>query len=256
MVLAVKELMFGHQGRPKTAKDRLVFALDVDSLDEAERLVDLLVDDVGMFKVGPRLFTSAGTAVTEMILAAGSRLFLDLKFHDIPATVAGAAWEAARQRASLFTVHALGGRTMIQEAVRALAQMTVIPGHPLPMCLAVTILTSHDQNEFSELGFVGTLEDQVVRLAHMAVASGAGGIVASGHEIRRLKQVLPEGIVFVTPGIRSPDDASQDQSRVMTPQEAIAAGATYLVAGRPIRLAENPREVAKRFVEAIDAASA
>lgn len=236
---------------PKEPKDRLVFALDVDHIDEAERLVKLLAPHVGMFKVGPRLFTSAGPLVLDLINGMGSSVFLDLKFHDIPATVAGAAREVARQRVRLFTVHALGGGRMVQGVLREISRMTLIPGAPPPICLAVTILTSHSQEEVDELGFDAPIVEVAKRLATTAVENGAQGIVASGHELAQLKPVLPEGTIFVTPGIRSADDDVQDQTRVMTAEKAIAAGATYLVVGRPIRQAKDPVAAAQRFVDDI-----
>lgn len=237
--------------RPKTPRDRLIFALDVDHIDEAERLVHLLAPHVGMFKVGPRLFTGSGSLVIDLINGIGSSVFLDLKFHDIPETVSGAAREMARQRVRMFTVHALGGANMIKRAVGELAHMTLIPGVPLPLCLAVTILTSHAQSDLDAIGFNLPVVDVAARLAKLAVQNGAAGVVASGHEIEALKRVLPEETIYVTPGIRGQDDAIGDQARVMTAQEAIRAGATYVVVGRPIRNAKDPVDAAKRLVDEI-----
>jgi orotidine-5'-phosphate decarboxylase len=237
---------------PKEPKDRLIFALDVDHIDEAEHLVRLLAPHVGMFKVGPRLFTSAGSLIFDLIHGMGSTVFLDLKFHDIPAQIAGAAREVARQRARMFTVHALGGPRMIQAAASELAQMTLIPGSPPPTILAVTILTSHSEEEIQRLGFTGGVAEQVKRLAKIAVESGARGIVASGHEIAALRAHLPERTVFVIPGIRGPNEPVQDQARVMSAKEAVQAGATYVVVGRPIRMASDPVAVAKSIVAEIE----
>jgi orotidine-5'-phosphate decarboxylase len=236
---------------PIAAKDRLIFALDFDQIDEAEGFVQRLAPHVGMFKVGPRLFTCFGLEIIDRIHERGSKLFLDLKLHDIPETVSGAAREIARLRASMFTVHALGGREMIRRSVDELVGMTLIPGNPLPMCLAVTILTSHSQKDLEELGFTGPIAEHAVRLAKLAMDAGAGGIVASGHELEALRPALPAGTAFVVPGIRSQSDPLQDQTRVMTAYDAIRAGATHLVVGRPIRMAANPEEAAKRIVDEI-----
>lgn len=240
-----------HHLLPKTPRDRLVFALDVDHIDEAERLVRLLAPHVGMFKVGPRLFTNAGSLVLDLINGMGSSVFLDLKFHDIPASVAGAAREVARQRVRMFTVHALGGSRMLQAVLRELSNMTLIPGAPPPIVLGVTVLTSHAQDEVDQLGFTEPIVSLATRLARMAVASGAQGIVASGHELVELVPALPAGTIFVTPGIRSPEDDVGDQSRVMTARDAVEAGATYVVVGRPIRQAKDPVAAAQRFVDDI-----
>ncbi len=240
--------------KPSSPKDRLIFALDVESVGEAERLVNKLAPYVGMFKVGPRIFTRAGSLVFDLIHGMGSSVFLDLKFHDIPATVGGAVREVVRQRARMFTVHALGGARMLQSALEVLHTGTLIPGVPAPLCLAVTILTSHASHDLEELGVSLPIEELVPRLARVAVENGAGGIVSSGHELRRLREILPDHTVFVTPGIRGPSDEALDQTRVMTPRAAVEAGASYLVVGRPIRLAKDPVEAAKRILEDIDRA--
>lgn len=234
----------------------MIFALDVDHLDDAERLVKLLAPHVGMFKVGPRLFTAHGPVVIDLINGIGSRLFLDLKFHDIPETVSAATREIARHRARMFTVHAMGGARMVKSAVDALGKMTLIPGLPLPLCLGVTILTSHTEADLGAIGFSGSLTEQAKRLALLAVNNGAGGVVASGHELATLRSVLPAGTIFVTPSIRGPGDPAGDQARVMTAKEAIEAGATYLVVGRPIRQASDPAAAAQRIVEEIESATA
>lgn len=240
---------------PKEPKDRLIFALDVDHIDEAERLVKLLCPHVGMFKVGPRLFTNAGSLVLDLINGMGSSVFLDLKFHDIPASVAGAAREVARQRVRMFTVHGLGGARMIEAVQRELSAMTLIPGAPPPIVLGVTVLTSHAPEEVAALGFSEPISVIARRLAKLAVDNGAQGIVASGHELAELRPALPEGTIFVTPGIRGPDDDVGDQTRVMTARRAVEAGATFLVVGRPIRQAKDPVAAAQRFVDDIAQAS-
>ena len=239
---------------PREPKDRLIFALDVDTIEEAERLVKALAPYVGVFKVGPRLFTSAGPLILDLVHGMGGELFLDLKFHDIPATVAATARQVARRRVKMFTVHALGGRAMFDAIGRELSAMTLIPGSPPPMILGVTVLTSHSQEELSELGFGRPLAETSLHLAKLATELGAGGIVASGHELAALRPNLPQGTVFVCPGIRGPDDAVGDQVRVMTAREAVMAGATYVVVGRPIRLSDAPADAAQRFVDDIASA--
>lgn len=238
-------------GLPETPRDRLIFALDVDHLDEAERLVKQLAPHVGMFKIGPRLFTSAGSLVVDLVHGMGSSLFFDFKFHDIPDQIAGAAREVARQRARLFTVHALGGAKMIEAVTRGLRSMTVIPGAYPPVCLAVTILTSHTQEEVEGLGLSGSVVENAQRLAQLAVGAGAGGVVCSGQELVTLKPVLPESTVFVVPGIRSAEDDIGDQVRVMTARKAVELGATWVVVGRPIRDAKDPVAAARRIVDDI-----
>lgn len=241
---------------PKTPKDRLIFALDVDHIDEATQLIEQLAGSVGMFKIGPRLFTSVGQAVIDLVHEAGSSVFLDLKLHDIPASVAAAAAEIARQRIRMFTVHSMGGARMIRQLSSEISQMTLIPGATPPICLGVTVLTSHSQDEIDAIGFHEPIVDLAERLAKLAVENGAQGVVASGHELARLKEALPAGTVFVTPGIRGAGDAIGDQTRVMTAGEAIAAGASYLVVGRPIRQAADPVAAAERIVEEIAQAEA
>lgn len=239
--------------RPQTPKDRLIFALDVDHYDDAERLVKLLAPEVGMFKVGPRLFAAAGAQVLNLIHHHGKEVFLDLKLHDIPESVAGAVREIARQRVALFTVHALGGPKMIQALLAELSQMTLIPGVLPPTCLAVTVLTSHAEAELPALGFKEPLVELVRRLGKLALDAGAGGLVASGHELAALRPLSPEA-VFVVPGIRGPGDAIGDQSRVMGPRQAVEAGATWVVVGRPIRNAKDPVEAARKVVAELEAA--
>ena len=229
----------------------MIFALDVDHLNEAERLVKLLARRVGLFKIGPRLFTGSGSLVVDLVHGMGSSVFLDLKFHDIPATVASAAREVARQRVKMFTVHALGGPTMIKAVLDELSRTTLIPGAPPPQVLAVTVLTSHTQEEWGALGFERPIAEMARQLARTACAAGAQGIVASGHELFALQDVVPEGTIFVTPGIRGPEDAREDQSRVMTARQAVEAGATYVVVGRPIRLSSDPVGAVERIVEDI-----
>lgn len=236
---------------PREPKDRLIFALDVDHINEAERLVKLLAPHVGLFKIGPRLFTASGSLVVDLVHGMGSNVFLDLKFHDIPATVAAAAREVARQRVKMFTVHALGGPVMISAVVDELSRMTLIPGASPPLVLAVTVLTSHTQADVETIGFTQPIPSLAQRLAQTACACGVHGIVASGHELSVLRDVVPADTIFVTPGIRAVDEARGDQCRVMTARRAVEAGATYVVVGRPIRRSVDPVGAVGRLVDDI-----
>lgn len=239
---------------PATPRDRLIVALDVEDLDSAERLVRQLAPHVGTFKVGPVLFTAVGPLVIDLIHGMGASVFLDLKFHDIPATVAGAAKEASRRRVKMFTVHALGGGKMISQASNELLKTTVVPGLSRTIILGVTVLTSHEEGDLDEIGLEGPISDLSTRLAKMAIEAGALGVVASAHELKRLRAELPPWTTFVIPGIRGAGDPKNDQARVMSAREAIEAGATYLVVGRPIKNAPEPVDAAKRFLDEIAAA--
>lgn len=234
-----------------TPRERLIFALDVDELDAARGLVKALAPSVATFKIGPVLFTRHGPEVVDLVHDHGGSVFLDLKFHDIPETVAGATREATRLGVRMLTVHALGGRSMISRAAAELSRLTIVPGVPRPMVLAVTILTSHDEDDLAAVGLPGPIAERGLALAQLALASGAHGLVASARELPTLRAALPPHTVFVCPGIRGPEDARGDQARVMGPREAIAAGATYLVVGRPIRDAAVPADAAQRFLDAI-----
>lgn len=239
---------------PASARDRLIFALDVEDLDTAERLVRQLAAHVGTFKIGPTLFTAVGPLVIDLVHGMGASVFLDLKFHDIPETVAAAAREVSRRRVKMFTVHALGGPAMITRATNELLRTTIVPGVPRPLCLAVTVLTSHDEADLASVGLTGPIPELGVSLAKMAIDSGAFGVVASARELERLRGALPEWTTFVTPGIRGAQDPKNDQARVMSAREAIEAGATYLVVGRPIRNAPDPVDAAKRILDEISSA--
>jgi orotidine-5'-phosphate decarboxylase len=230
-----------------TPAARLLVALDTSDQAVAERLMGQLAPHVGGFKIGPTLFTAAGPSVVGKALATGARVFLDLKFHDIPHTVAGAVAAAAQLGVHLLTVHTLGGRAMLQAALTPLA--TLGQNSARPTILGVTLLTSADQVMLEEVGLAGTPEQVVLRLAHLAVDCGLGGVVCSPQEVAAVRRVVPEKFVIVTPGIRPAGSAPDDQRRVWTPQAALAAGATYLVVGRPITAAADPVVAAQRLVE-------
>jgi orotidine-5'-phosphate decarboxylase len=215
-------------------------ALDMDEDDEAVRLAGEIGQDVAALKVGSQLFTRYGPDLVRRITGSGGRVFLDLKYHDIPNTVAKAVRGAVEMGVSWFTVHASGGREMIQAARGAAADSKV---------LAVTVLTSLDKEAMGQVGWDGEVSDQVIRLATMAREAGADGIVCSALEVRSLRNVLDDGCVLVTPGIRPVGASTDDQARVATPAIAVADGADYLVVGRPIVKAPDPKAAVRLILE-------
>ena len=228
-----------------TPRERLIVALDVPQAEAARELVDRLKGRVGLFKVGSQAFTAAGPELVREIVARGERVFLDLKFHDIPNTVAGAVASAAALGVSLATVHGLGGRAMLEAAAGALPAM----GTKL---LAITILTSHDEGTLGEIGVGGRVADSVKRLALLASDAGMDGVVASPHEVAMIREACGPGFLIVTPGIRPAGAATGDQARAATPAAAIAAGADYLVVGRPITEAKDPAAAADAIVREME----
>lgn len=227
--------------------DRLIVALDVDTQAEARSLADRLRGSVGGFKIGSRLFTSHGPSTVEELAARGDRVFLDLKFHDIPHTVAGAVAAATRLGVWMVNVHASGGGAMMRAAREAADGEAARLGRPSPLVIAVTILTSLDQAALDEVGVRPGMVEQVERLAALAQAAGLDGVVASPLEIAAIRARCGKGFTIVTPGIRGASDAKGDQSRTMSASEALAAGASYLVVGRPITGADDPRAAAERI---------
>jgi orotidine-5'-phosphate decarboxylase len=232
-------------------RDKIIFALDVEHFTEAQRWVKLLKDHVGVFKVGKQLFTHAGPKVIHMILQKGQRVFLDLKYHDIPNTVAKAGEEATKLNVSMFNLHALGGFEMMKKTVDASGIAAKSLGIPKPLILAVTILTSMDENALREVGVHGSLLEEVGRLASLAFKAGVDGVIASPQEIGIIREKCGEKFLIVTPGIRAPSDKKDDQKRTLTPKEAISAGANYLVIGRPIKEAKDPLEAVQKIIEDI-----
>ena len=235
----------------KNPKDKIIFALDVEHFTEAQRWVKLLKDHVGIFKVGKQLFTHAGPKVIDMIRGKGQKVFLDLKFHDIPNTVARAGEEATKLNVTMFNLHALGGFEMMRKTVEASRATAKGLGIPKPLVLAVTILTSMDEDSLKEVGVQGPLLEEVGRLAHLSSKAGVDGVVASPQEIGIIRQRCGEDFLIVTPGIRLPSEKKDDQKRTMSPKEAIKAGANYLVIGRPIKEAKDPLEAVQRIIEDI-----
>jgi orotidine-5'-phosphate decarboxylase len=237
------------------AKDKLIVALDVDHASRALELHELLRDSVATFKIGMQLFTAAGPEMVRQIISRGSRIFLDLKFHDIPNTVAMAAIEATRLGVSMFNVHASGGREMMQRAADAVAEVAAREGLTKPLVLGVTLLTSADQETLQQLGIAGEPSQVVRRLATLARSSNLDGVVASAHEIEIIReQVQDPNFKIVCPGMRSATDAAHDQRRTKSAGEAISAGADYVVVGRPILNAEDPAKAARAFCDEIDGA--
>jgi orotidine-5'-phosphate decarboxylase len=228
--------------------EKLIIALDVESASEAREWFNRLRGRVGMFKVGSQLFTAAGPAIVREIVAAGGRVFLDLKFHDIPNTVAAACREAVRLGVTLCNVHAAGGSEMLRRAAEAGAETATREGLPRPKLLAVTVLTSTDAEMLAEIGVSESLEAQVTRLARLANNCGLDGVVASPHEIAPVRAAVERrDFLIVTPGVRPRGVGHDDQKRVLTPAEAVRAGADYLVIGRAILNASDPL----RAIEAI-----
>ena len=229
--------------------NKLIIALDVETADEARRLFSLLGARAGMFKIGSQLFTAAGPDFVREITAKGARVFLDLKFHDIPNTVAAASREAARLGVSLFNVHAAGGGEMMRRAAEAVAETAAREGLERPKLIAVTVLTSANAQVLREIGVREELEAQVKRLAELAASSGLDGVVASPREIAAVRAaVTSKDFLIVTPGVRPATSSHDDQKRVMTPAEAVRAGADYIVVGRAILNAGDPARAAEEIV--------
>ena len=259
------------------ARERLIVALDVPNAPEARRIVAAIGDSAQIYKVGKQLFTAEGPQVVRDLVASGRDVFLDLKYHDIPNTVAGAVRQAAQLGVRMLTVHASGGLKMLRAAVEAAGGTSVAPplsrpGEPAPkrsegarqggvvssgpLILAVTVLTSLNDEDLREIGFSGRVADQALRLAALARTAGCDGVVASAREVREIRRELGAGFTIVTPGIRPAGTARQDQERAATPTEAISAGASHIVVGRPITASSDPAAAARRILDEISAASA
>lgn len=240
------------RGSRKTSQPRarrqLVFALDVASLKEVDHYVALLADEVGLFKVGKQLFVHAGPEVVRRIQAKGGAVFLDLKFHDIPQTVAFASVEVARLGVKMFTLHASGGVDMLQQAHRAVRAVCRAEQLTRPTLLAVTVLTSLGRDDLKHIGVSAGPAAQVVRLARLAQQAGIDGLVASPQEIAAVRRACGDKLTLVIPGIRPQGSTAGDQKRILTPHQAMQAGANYLVVGRPIRDATDPRRAARDIV--------
>ena len=229
----------GHGVDPR---QRLIVALDVSTAAAAQNIVAAVGDSAFTYKVGMQLYTAEGPRVVRDLVASGRKVFLDLKYHDIPNTVAGAVTEAGKLGVNMLTVHAAGGGRMLRAAVDA---AKIYPGL---MVLAVTVLTSLDGNDLEKIGIRGSVEDTVSRLAGIALANGCQGVVASAREASTLRAELGTGFAIVTPGVRPAGTDVGDQVRVVTPEEAIASGATHIVVGRPITEAADPAAEARAIL--------
>ena len=237
--------------------NRLILALDLETLSEAERIVDLLKSRISIFKIGLQLFTREGPKAIEMVRQKGCKVFLDLKYHDIPNTVAGAAIEATRLGVSMFTIHTLGGEEVMKRCRDAVIETSLKGNIIRPMIIGVTVLSSLDQKAITALGINHTIREQALRLSKMALMSGLDGVVASPEEVKSIRESCGEDFIIVTPGIRPAGDPSgkgiplDDQKRVMAPKDAIREGADYLVIGRPILMAEDSLAAAERILREI-----
>lgn len=238
---------------PVSPAQRVIFALDVPTLEEARRLVSLLRGRTGFFKVGLELYTAYGKDAVKAVQEAGGRVFLDLKFHDIPNTVSRAAEEAVKLGVDMFNLHASGGTEMMRETVERCRKAAEKMNRQGPIILAVTVLTSLDEGNLREIGMAGPVEERVVGLAELAQKAGIDGVVASPREIASIRKHCGNAFVIVTPGIRPAFESAgqDDQKRVMTAREAIMAGASYLVVGRPVRLAPDPAAAMDKILEEI-----
>jgi orotidine-5'-phosphate decarboxylase len=236
------------------ARDRLIIALDVESADEARRIVSETADFAGAFKIGLQLFAAAGPQFVRQLCDAGHRIFLDLKFHDIPNTVAKAAIESARLGVWMFNMHALGGNEMMRKCVSEVGNFCDSTNISRPKIIAVTVLTSSSDDTLREIGIEAKANDEVLRLATLAKFAGLDGVVASAHETELVRVDCGGDFLIVTPGIRPADASNDDQQRVMTPAEAIRAGADHLVVGRPITSASDMSSAAEKILNEISSA--
>ena len=229
----------------------LIVALDVDTREAAVEKVKTIGDAVGFYKIGLELFTAEGPDVVKAVKDLGKRVFLDLKFHDIPRTVERAVRSCGRLGVDFMTIHSVGGKAMIKAAADAAGEF----GANAPKILAVTVLTSLDASDLADIGVVGrTPAEQVAAMAAFATANGANGLVCSPKEVGALSRSLPKGVLFITPGVRPKGAAVGDQKRVATPAEAVADGATHLVVGRPVLAADDPAAAARAILAEIGAA--
>ncbi len=224
-------------------RQHLIVALDVSSAVAARKIVAAVGDSAHTYKVGMQLYTAEGPGVVRDLVASGRRVFLDLKYHDIPNTVGLAVREAAQLGVCMLTVHASGGGKMMRAATKA-AQAS----NPDLLVLAVTVLTSLEEGDLNQIGVQGSVRDQVVRLAGSALSNGCQGVVASAHEAAALRKEFGRDFVIVTPGVRPAGSGHDDQARVVTPAEALAAGATFIVVGRPITEARDPAAEARAIL--------
>lgn len=234
-----------------TTNERLIVALDVDTKEKAVGLVKKLKKDVSVFKVGSELFTSCGPSIINEIRKLGAKVFLDLKFHDIPNTVSKSALAAVKLGVFMFNVHASGGLEMMKKAAESVKNEAKRLNKERPKVIAVTILTSMDENNLKKIGINDNMETQVLKLARLAKDAELDGVVASPSEIKLIRNEIGGDFLIVTPAVRPAWASTNDQKRVATPKEAIADGADFIVVGRPIIEAEDPAKAAKKILEEI-----
>lgn len=231
--------------------EKIIVALDTNSIEDVESLVDRLRPVVKIFKVGGELFTSCGTQAADVIRRKGCRVFLDLKYHDIPNTVMRASRAAARQNIFMFTIHSLGGLVMMKQAVEAAREEASRLQVPPPLILGVTVLTSLDKNDMKSVGIESSVGEEVLRLVKLCEKAGLDGVVASPKEVAKIRKSVKKNFLIVTPGIRPSWSRKSDQKRVATPKEALDMGADYIVIGRPITAQEDPKAAAERIIKEI-----
>jgi orotidine-5'-phosphate decarboxylase len=232
-------------------RNPIIAALDVPDAETALKLAAQIAPAVGAFKIGKELFVAAGPDIVRRVRDTGAAVFLDLKFHDIPNTVAKAVTAAVRLNVQMLTIHTSGGSAMMRAAEKSSQDTAKLLGLPSPLVLGVTVLTSLDNAALGEIGIQPDTARQVERLANLAVKAGMRGLVCSPLEIAALRKILPASIQLVTPGIRTGAEEADDQKRTLTPREALQAGANWLVIGRPIYAAENPRAAAEKILESL-----
>ncbi len=233
-------------------RNPIIAALDVPDAETALKLAAQIAPAVGAFKIGKELFVAAGPDIVRRVRGTGAAVFLDLKFHDIPNTVAKAVTAAVRLDVQMLTIHTSGGSAMMRAAEKSAQDTAKLIGLPSPLVLGVTVLTSLDNAALGEIGIQPDAARQVERLANLAVKAGLRGLVCSPLEIAALRKILPASIQLVTPGIRTGAEKADDQKRTLTPREAVQAGASWLVIGRPIYAAENPRLAAEKILASLD----
>jgi len=232
-------------------RNPIIAALDVPTPEQALQLAEQIAPVVGAFKIGSELFTVAGPDIVKRIRATGASVFLDLKFHDIPNTVSKAVTSAVQLDVQMLTVHTSGGFDMLRAAEEAAEEVAWKLGRIPPLVLGVTVLTSLNTATLREIGLDVNVEYQVRRLAAVAMKAGLRGLVCSPLEVAALRKILPASTQLVTPGVRTGAEKADDQKRTLTPREAIQAGASWLVIGRPIYAAENPRAAAEKILESL-----
>ena len=234
------------------ADERLIVALDYHRMEDVKHLVDLLGDSVAYYKVGMELFYSVGGEVVRWLRAQGKHVFLDLKLHDIPNTVAGGLCSLMHLGADILNVHASGGYTMMHTAAQKLHAEAKVSGMPCPKLIAITVLTSMGQDDWQKLGQAAPIADTVVRFARLAQQAGLDGVVASPREAEMIRKACGADFLIVTPGVRPAGSSLDDQNRVATPAAALQNGATHLVIGRPIRATADPRQAALTILKEME----